>query len=199
MARHRRPDLPDWHLWTEVAQTVTPLRLPAREAVALVDETLPIPTAPTPPKPRKLRPPPSLPAYRPDGRPGRPQPLPGTVIEPNLLRKLGRGRIGIDARIDLHGFRQSEAHAALTRFIHARSGRGDRTLLVITGKGGRVAQRDEDLLVSFEKGVLRAMLPLWLSGPDLAPLVAGWEVASRSHGGEGAYYVRLKPLGRGQP
>lgn len=194
----KRGDVPDWHLWSEVARTVTPLRLrPAR--TALDASPLPLPEAPVPPKPRKLRAAPVLLAYRPDGRPSRPQHPPGTVIEPGIRRKLGRGRIAIDGRIDLHGMRQAEAHAALIRFIRARSARGDRTVLVITGKGGRVPQRDEDLLVSFERGVLRAMLPLWLASPDLAPLVAGWDPAARSHGGEGAFYVRLRPTGRVGP
>lgn len=99
-----------------------------------------------------------------------------------------RGQLPIDATIDLHGLRQAEAHAALCRFIAARHRRGDRTVLVITGKGlkkmgyGAIEQR----------GVLRTMLPIWLTEPALNFMVAGWEVSAQSHGGEGAYYVRLK-------
>jgi DNA-nicking Smr family endonuclease len=40
--------------------------------------------------------------------------------------------------------------------------------------------------------VLRAMLPVWLSEPGLAPLVAGWDTAAQGHGGDGAFYVRLR-------
>ncbi len=36
------------------------------------------------------------------------------------------------------------------------------------------------------------MLPIWLNSSALAPLVAGWQVSAQAHGGEGAYYVRLK-------
>lgn len=111
-------------------------------------------------------------------------------IEPRLGRKLRRGHIPIDGTIDLHGLRQDEAHAALCRFIAARHARGDRTLLVITGMGlkktgwGQIEQ----------KAVLRSMLPIWLREKTLAPLVAGWQQAAREHGGEGAFYVRLKRL-----
>ena len=91
---------------------------------------IPRPAAPVP-KPHRLIP--VMPPYQSDGRPGKKAPRPG--IEPNLKQRLQRGRVEIDGTIDLHGMRQVEAHAALTRFIHARSGRGDSTLLVITGKG----------------------------------------------------------------
>jgi len=85
---------------------------------------------------------------------------------------------------------QIEARGALHRFIQARAGRGDRTVLVITGKGAR---GDNDYIAAMsERGVLRTMLPIWLSEPSLSPLVSGWSVAARGHGGEGAWYVRLR-------
>jgi DNA-nicking Smr family endonuclease len=183
----RRPDgkgqLPDWHLWHDVKQTVTPLR-PQRPLVDLSDTPLPIPTGPVP-KPRPIRP--IMAPYQSDGRPGR---TPREGIEPNLKQRVQRGRVEIDGTIDLHGMRQVEAHAALTRFIHARSSRGDRTLLVITGKG--LKKLGDDAAVIVERGVLRAMLPIWLTDANLAPLVAGWDVAAQHHGGDGAFYVRLR-------
>jgi hypothetical protein len=48
----------------------------------------------------------------------------------------------------------------------------------------------------FQRGVLRTMLPIWLASSELAPLIAGWDVSHQSHGGAGAYYVRLKRLER---
>lgn len=116
-------------------------------------------------------------------------------IEPKLKRRLQRGHLPIDATIDLHGMRQAEAQKALSRFVIARHGRGDRTILVITGKGltssrtGHIEQR----------GVLRLMLPRWLSQAPLAALVSGWEAAHQTHGGEGAYYVRLKRVREDRP
>lgn len=190
MAKRRsdgKGQLPDWHLWLEVSQTVVPLR-PQRPPGALVNldsEPLPIPVPPVP-KPHRLFP--AMAPYQSDGRPGRKTPRAG--IEPNLKQRLQRGREEIDGTIDLHGMRQVEAHAALTRFIHARSARGDRTLLVITGKG--LKKLGDDAAVIVERGVLRAMLPVWLSEPNLAPLVAGWDTAAQGHGGDGAFYVRLR-------
>jgi DNA-nicking Smr family endonuclease len=65
-------------------------------------------------------------------------------------------------------------------------------VLVITGKGLKKLERDAAVIV--ERGVLRAMLPLWLSEADIAPLIAGWDSAAQGHGGEGAFYVRLRPV-----
>ncbi|MEO8758403.1 MAG: Smr/MutS family protein [Devosia sp.] len=112
------------------------------------------------------------------------------MIEPKLRQKLGRGRVPIDGTLDLHGMRQDEAFAALSRYIRARSAKGDRTILVITGKGLKKVDGDPTNIV--ERGVLRTMLPLWLNSPDLAALVAGWDQSAQGHGGEGAWYVRLR-------
>src|SRR5205823_4649778 len=106
-------------------------------------------------------------------------------IEPRMRRRLVRGQIEIDGTIDLHGMRQGEARAALQRFVLARAARGDRTVLVITGKG--LKKIDDNTIV--ERGVLRSMLPIWLGEPTLAPLIAGWDISAQGHGGEGAYYV----------
>ena len=128
-----------------------------------------------------------MPAYQSAEMPGRQE---VGVIEPRLRQKLGRGRISIDGRLDLHGMRQDEAYGALTRFLSARVARGDRTVLVITGKGLKKVNGDPTTIV--ERGVLRTMLPIWLSSPELIPMVAGWDQASQAHGGEGAWYVRLR-------
>jgi len=181
------PRLRDWHLWAEVKRTVTPLRPEAM--LDLEDEPLPLPA---------VKPPPvfdkgarwqgaALPSYQPPVN-GKRRTEPGQVIEPRMKRRLMRGQIEIDGTIDLHGMRRAEAHVALTRFVLARAERGDRTLLVITGKG---LKKTDDLQI-LDRGVLRSMLPLWLSEPALAPLIAGWNVAAQSHGGEGAFYVRLR-------
>jgi DNA-nicking Smr family endonuclease len=188
MARREKPALPDWHLWAEVAETVSPLhRTRIRQRLKLAEEPLPLPKTPPPPRAKPVKLPPVMPSYQSAGKPGRQA---NQAIEPKLKRKLTRGHIEIDGTIDLHGMRQAEAHAALSRFVHARAARGDRTLLVITGKG--LKKVDGDAAVIVERGVLRSMLPIWLSEPALAPLIAGWDVSAQGHGGEGAFYVRLR-------
>lgn len=183
----RSPALADWHLWTEVTRTISPLR--RRSLLELAEAgTLPLPPEAAAVAPKPVTP--FLAAYQSDLRPGKPQMEPGRVIEPKLRRKLRSGRIEIDGTLDLHGMRQDEARAALNRYIPARYARGDRTILVITGRG--LKKVDGDATKIIEKGVLRAMLPVWLAEPALAPLISGWDAAAQGHGGEGAFYVRLR-------
>ena len=182
----------DFHLWTAVAATVDPLR--RKRLLKFAGGALPLPEpvaaaeSPTPPRPAdKPRRHYAVPAYQapvPFGQ------IPDRAVEPSIKKKVVRGRIEIDGTIDLHGLRQDEARAALYRFIQARAQRGDRTILVITGKGQKTI--DDYTTAMTERGVLRTMLPVWLSEPSLSPLVSGWTVAARGHGGEGAWYVRLR-------
>ena len=109
-------------------------------------------------------------------------PPPLAPIERRLKQRLARGQVEIDARLDLHGRTQSEAHAALARFLHRAQSNGARTVLVITGKG----DADDG------RGVLKRQVPLWLASPELRSCVLGVEVAHRTHGGAGALYVRLR-------
>lgn len=109
-------------------------------------------------------------------------------LEQETLRKLTRGSTDPEARIDLHGMRQAEAHSQLKSFLHHHHAVGHRVVLVITGKGASAdfAFRPD------ERGVLRRMAPHWLAAPDLRNIVLGFTVASRRHGGDGAFYVRLR-------
>lgn len=184
----------DWHLWSAVGRTVAPIsKRKSSDPKALLEEleaALNPPPEPQKPTPRPLpRLAPSLPSTRPvlaaAVRQGQDKP-----IEPGLRKRLQRGHLPIDATLDLHGMTQDEAQETLLRFLPARAARGDRTILVITGKG----LKKTGYLQIEQKGILRAMLPGWLRHPALAPLVAGVEPAHQSHGGEGAFYVRLKRL-----
>ena len=102
--------------------------------------------------------------------------------------KMKKGRLKPDARIDLHGKTVDEAHGLLTAFILSRQGRGDRLVLVITGKGER------DGPAPVERGVLRRQVPHWLALPPLSSAVLDVSPAHRRHGGEGALYVYLRSL-----
>lgn len=103
-------------------------------------------------------------------------------IEKPVHRKLTSGRVALEARIDLHGMAEAEAHAVLLDFLRRSWRGGARHVLVITGKGSSGGSR----------GVLKRMVPRWLSQPDFAAYVAGHAQAGRGHGGEGALYIRLK-------
>lgn len=94
--------------------------------------------------------------------------------------KLRRGLYPLDARLDLHGLTQAEAYDRLGTFLAAARARGNRCVLVITGRGLR------------QGGALRAMTPRWLEEGPIRPLVLAYAPAQLHHGGEGALYVLLR-------
>lgn len=109
-------------------------------------------------------------------------------IERPTRRKIARGRLAIEARIDLHEMTQRVAHDALTRFLRQAQAMGLRHVLVITGRGGAPG-------ASFgSRGVLRRLVPMWFSSGEFRPLVSGFDSAERHHGGDGALYVRVRRL-----
>ena len=113
------------------------------------------------------------------------------ALDRQTARRLERGRLPVEARLDLHGMRQRDAHAAIRRFLKDAQAKGHRHVLVITGKGAEPdAQRS--FYAGEERGVLRQAVPHWLSQPDLAHVVISYSEAPRKLGGEGALYVRLR-------
>ena len=98
-----------------------------------------------------------------------------------------RGKLDPDARIDLHGLTAERAHAALIGFVLAAQKRGDRLLLVITGKG----RAGSDHAPS-RRGLLRNAVPQWLAQAPIGHHILQIAPAHQRHGGGGAYYVYLR-------
>ena len=106
----------------------------------------------------------------------------GAGLDKRMAQKLRRGQIPIDARIDLHGMTQPEAHTALSVALERAQSAGRRCLLVITGKGTHRAHG----------GVLKAMVPRWLNESVNRARVLAIQGARPQHGGDGAVYVLLR-------
>jgi DNA-nicking Smr family endonuclease len=165
-------------LWTTVTKSIAPLREPMP---AVAEEARDVePSAPASAPGRVTKPAPFVPPA-----PARPAPPPLSPLGRRMRQRVARGKEDIDARLDLHGLTQAEAHGALLRFLRTAQARDGRLVLVITGKGGR-----GDL--HGERGVLKRQVPHWLSLPEFRDLVVGFEDAHLSHGGEGALYVRVR-------
>lgn len=111
-------------------------------------------------------------------------------MDPGLHRAMTRGKLDPDARIDLHGMTLMQAHSALTGFLLGAHARGNRLVLVITGKGRKAD--DHAAPLPARHGVLKHEVPGWLRSGVLAPLVLQVREAHRTQGGSGAYYVYLK-------
>ena len=179
MSRRRQVSEEEQALWRTITRTVSPLRRPRKDAKPAADQAEP------PPKPAKRPSPPPHPVAAtqkpaPKPRPKEPALAP---LDRRSKQKLARGTQGIEARLDLHGHTQSEAHAMLLRFLHRAQAKGAKTVLVITGKGGNRGS---------ERGVLKRQVPMWLALPEFRGLVVGFSDAAIGHGGEGALYVRVR-------
>ncbi len=114
-----------------------------------------------------------------DELPGDVEPL--RLLPVNRMRQLKRGAIRIDLELDLHGLTREEALDSLARFITGAYNRGQRAVLVITGKG----------LNSPAEPVLQGAVAGWLREKGKG-MVTEFAPAPRQMGGSGAYVVFLK-------
>jgi DNA-nicking Smr family endonuclease len=179
--RRRGLSYEDRVLWTHVTKAIKPLRDETKNVASEIGDDAPdVAKSPLKPPPKFKKPAPSPKTVAPvvTAKPVAPP------LEPLTRRMKGRvakGKHAIDARLDLHGFTQHEAHSVLLRFLRNAHARDARLVLVITGKGR-----------GGEIGVLRRQVPQWLGLPEFRALVVGFEDAAISHGGEGALYVRVR-------
>ncbi len=193
---------PDQDIWRHTAATIEPLKRgkprfhPASDAIKA--------GGPRPkPGPEPERPPVKSRAahVQPSGvSPAKPSVVKTPelqLFDRNSVRKLRGGRADIEARVDLHGMRQDEAHAELRRFLFSCQRRGLRFVLVITGKGkSNGGSHSEEIYSERERGVLKRNVPRWLDEPELRAIVVSFTAAAIQHGGEGAIYVHLRSKNR---
>jgi len=180
MSRRRSLTEEERTLWRGVAHSITPLQPSRRSAAPPAGEDAGNPADEAPP------PAPRLPVRHEVAPANKAPPL--AALGRRFKDRVARGREPIDSRLDLHGFTQGQAHAALLRFLRGAQTDGAKIVLVVTGKGSTRAQRD----ATAEPGVLKRMVPIWLALPEFRPFVVGFEDAHPGHGGQGALYVRLR-------
>jgi DNA-nicking Smr family endonuclease len=159
-------------LWKGYARAVTPLRASGGEPGTSSHQA------------------PKAAISRPGSRhePSKPKSPPSLAqFERRLRQRVARGQTAIEARLDLHGMTQKQAHGALLHFLQQAQANDAKLALVVTGKGlGGAAA------AASERGVLRRQVPLWLALPEFRRFIVSFEQAHASHGGEGALYLRLR-------
>ena len=169
--RRLSPD--DAELWRRVARDIAPL--PGRSLPE--DRLRPARNAPDTGAVQ-----PSAP-IKPSGAPAPAPPPPldrFAGVDRATAERLRRGQRDIEARLDLHGMTQAEAHRALHGFVSGSRAAGRRCVLVITGHGRSSG------------GILKSAVPRWLHEPDLRRDVLAIAPARPQHGGSGALYLLLR-------
>ncbi len=177
----------DRDLWRHVTRDAKPLKkrepatraAPEPEAPAKAPEAKPKTAKPAQLKraaPRTAPPAPVKPAA-PEIAHGR-----AAGVDRRSAQRLTRGQLPVEAALDLHGYTQDQAHAALERFLSEVQARGLRCVLVITGKG----------TTKEAGGVLRGQVPRWLNEPANRARVLAFDYAQPKDGGLGALYVLIR-------
>ena len=162
-------------VWAMVARTAKPLKGKSAPVLDAVGRETPAEQEAA----TARQPPPASPVAMPSARTAKTVPR---HFDQQTRDKLLKGRLPIEARVDLHGMTQSQAHGLLLSFLHQAQATGIRYVLVITGKGASFGS----------DGVLKRAVPGWLATPLFKTLVSGHDDAARQHGGAGALYVRLR-------
>jgi DNA-nicking Smr family endonuclease len=98
------------------------------------------------------------------------------------LRRLRRGEVDVERRLDLHGMTGAEARRSLAASLREAAEAGVRCVLVVHGRG----------LHSEGGAVLKDGVVDWLTAPPLAKLVLAFASAQPRDGGAGASYVLLR-------
>ena len=101
-------------------------------------------------------------------------------IDRTSARRMQRGQIPIEDRLDLHGLSQEQAQKEVKAFIGSAVQKNFRHVLIITGKG-----RDGH-------GILHEKVPEWLKDVPLCYYLNAISYAQPKDGGKGALYIRLK-------
>ncbi|MEP9357576.1 Smr/MutS family protein [Sphingomonas sp. KR3-1] len=171
-------------LWKRVIASVTPIKArPVKSVEAIEKAAEPVPApAPAPAKPKGRVPPPRV----------APAPAPARREAANTLdgswdRRLSRGLVSPESTVDLHGHSLSAAYDRLDFGLDVAIGRGDRVLLLVTGKPPRPESERPHA-----RGAIRAAVGDWLASSRHADRIAAVRNAHPRHGGAGALYIVLR-------
>ena len=114
MGKRGRVDDDDAALWEKVAETAAPLKDRGRTSS---NAAPPVPKAKS--LPRRLQ---ASRQVTPSPAP-KPSHIPhAEALDRQTSRQLEKGRLEVEARLDLHGMRQRDAHAQLRRFLTSGQG-----------------------------------------------------------------------------
>jgi len=101
----------------------------------------------------------------------------------NTFANLKKGKLPVEARLDLHGLSLGAAREAVENFIDNCWNSGKRCVLIITGKGRSSAPGNPTINSEFTT---------WLNSPETRGKIISFTAATAKDGGSGAFYVLLK-------
>lgn len=102
-----------------------------------------------------------------------------SAINRQTQRKIDKGQIKTDGKLDLHGLTVAQAHQTFIQYIKQAVSQNKKTIIVVTGKGSK--ERGT--------GVIRRELPYWIEDPKIACHIHGFSEPIRN---QGRYLIILR-------
>lgn len=103
------------------------------------------------------------------------------AFDHNTMKRIKKGRMHVERTLDLHGLSAELAYDTFHQFITEAYSAHCALVLVITGKGKLSSE-----------GILRRSFSRWAEDAVFRPMIVGIAHAAKHHGGQGAFYVRLR-------
>jgi DNA-nicking Smr family endonuclease len=118
------------------------------------------------------------------------------------IKKIAKGDVAIEGKLDLHGSTKEVSYNRLLSFIEVSCKDGKKCLLVVTGKGGKRFSQTKSVPMANRKyedfnhgaGILKNAVPEWLTSSPFTHYVASFREAHAAHGGDGAFYIMLRRM-----
>jgi len=113
-----------------------------------------------------------------------------------INKKLKKGKIPPDKKIDFHGMSLIEAEELLCNTVISCYNTNKRCILFVTGKGVNKKEADYRNETRLYYGKIRNAFSFWIRKPEIEKYILGVEQANMGYGADGAFfvYLRKKPI-----
>ena len=109
-----------------------------------------------------------------------------------INKKLKKGKIPPDRKIDFHGMSLIEAEELLCNTVINCYNTNKRCILFVTGKGVNKKETDFSDETRLYYGKIRGAFSSWIRKPEIEKYILGIEQASMEFGADGAFFVYLR-------
>ncbi len=109
-----------------------------------------------------------------------------------INKKLKKGKIPPDKKIDFHGMSLIEAEELLYSVVLNCYNTNKRCILFVTGKGINKKETDHRNETRLYYGKIREAFNYWIRKPEIEKYILSVEQASMEYGADGAFFIYLR-------
>lgn len=115
-----------------------------------------------------------------------------TLEKGPINKKLKKGKIPIDRKIDFHGLSVLDAEELFLKTIVNCYNQNLRCILFVTGKGVMKKNKTDNDNIKLYYGKIRQNFIIWISKNEVQQYILSVEQAGIEHGADGAFFVYLR-------